>query len=603
MNEIRALIFHLDSDLAEVDRLCRKLKDANVAVKSVSASEFGQLYSGSFSALGSDIDLSALQFVYFFHQYNCRDEDFYRQFLAFFDPGDPVRGVFEDHPNEDVDVIFGHIKKWFETYRSRLKQDVRKTSDPTSASFKTDLLLNDLLRDLDGESDSETIGQKLFDIRNHLINRIKLLAPPYKKRKFAMSCSAPILGFLRGFETYAGGYDDVLVYAYRVHINRLLCRARVRALAAERFLAGELADEQKFRGAVAEWDALYFGGKDIGTDPGGVFRTELRLDEDPGYRDHCRCDDAFLNAYTIKKLMQCPDLSQSSPHGYSDDIISIVFGGCDTIRIPRYGEAEPGAANAADGALPGAFAALAQSHHDFLKELLPRLDSFSPFELTLFKELALRSAALCEEAALPLIAGDIRRYGAEAANRLSAVPTERQLPSTGAENALRAVLGFYRRNDRKGSYDVFISHRNADDDPDNRLPRRVYNRLLAARGLVPFLDVIDLAGLGSSEYTDALSLALDNSDNLALIVRTADDFKSEWLNYEWMSFRFEMNRGRKKSLFILKPANAGAPGKKSFRDSLPEFLQHSEIIEYDPDDPSGAAERLAEFIISQKSTL
>jgi hypothetical protein len=411
------------------------------------------------------------------------------------------------------------------------------------------------------------------------------------------------MSFLRGFDTYGSGYDDLLIYAYRVHINRLLCRARVRLLAAERFLSGEQKDEQKFFDAAGKWDDLYFHGNDIGNDPDSLFYKDLRLDEDPEYRDHCRCDDAFLNAYTIKKLIQCPDLSQSRPYGYAEDIISVVFGGCDTIRIPGYGEAAPCAAGEPEGALPEAFGALAQSHHDFLKELLPRLDSFSPFELELYKELALRSAALCEETDLPPLAGDIRRYGAEAANRLSAVSDERQLPSSGAENALRAVLGLYRRSDRGGKIDVFISHRNSDGDPENRLPRRIYNRLLAARGLVPFLDVIDLAGLGSSEYTDALSLALDNSDNLALLIRSADDFKSEWLNYEWMSFRFEMNRGRKKSLFILKPADAGGPVKKSFRDSLPEFLQHSEIIEYDPADPSAAADRLAEFIISQKSTL
>ena len=101
-------------------------------------------------------------------------------------------------------------------------------------------------------------------------------------------------------------------------------------------------------------------------------------------------------------------------------------------------------------------------------------------------------------------------------------------------------------------FDVFISKNSKDE-----LAARKLSELLQQRGLRVFESSISLSQMGQAEYSDAIDDALNNSRHLLVICsRNENGEKSEWVRYEWQSFRNEVFSGRKKGNIVVIRLNS-----------------------------------------------
>ena len=82
-----------------------------------------------------------------------------------------------------------------------------------------------------------------------------------------------------------------------------------------------------------------------------------------------------------------------------------------------------------------------------------------------------------------------------------------------------------------GKFDVFISHKSADD----AIASRVYDYLKQS-GRVVFCDHYTLGEMHDTRYDKRIREALDNSKHLILIASNPDYLKSGWVYDEWHGF-------------------------------------------------------------------
>ncbi len=619
---VRTLIFFDADPDAEADAhsICGALEALGVSARAVSQADLKRagfacgktdLLSLDFSFLGIDINLVQVFCLFRTGPANsaaylnlekavkvaCPKAKRYGRGRFYIEPGRT--------PRENAGAIIKYLNKTDLNLKGFLESlGDGAESDPAQLpliSYRYDLYLSHLCRMLDPSSEKAVVEASLKDMCRYLEKRIALLVPPYDTRKFSMASIPAIKNLLRGFETYGAGYDDPLVSALRVLVNFLLCRTHVRYLAAVKLLCGKSGGDERYSGAVRAWDELCFSGSAAGIN--GPAFSELELFADREYQDLCRCDTAFRFAMNMAVQSRCPGVSESSSYGFSYDDL-MLFEKARRYRVPTFAPEPASVSDTATDAdrtcAKDAFSEFAAHQLELCGKLYSLNESFLKDTLDCFCLFAQRGAALSSRIGADELKRQFSWYAGEADRLRSERPGG---PADLNENALRAALGCTPRGEADGRYDVFISYRRQQNDCENELPRRLYNRIRAYPDypLVPFLDVIELKKNGSSEFRAALDDALDRSDNLVLLIRDKLDPVSEWVRHEWSGFLWDCERGRKRgSLYLMMPSELAALQKTE--GFLPEFLTGHEIFEYSENDVTAAADRLCGFISSNRST-
>jgi len=89
------------------------------------------------------------------------------------------------------------------------------------------------------------------------------------------------------------------------------------------------------------------------------------------------------------------------------------------------------------------------------------------------------------------------------------------------------------------AYDVFISFKNNDDNgkptKESVTAKKLYD-FLTAKGLRVFFSNVELEFLGTAQYMDAITEALDSSVFLIAVGSSFDNLNSKWVKSEWSSF-------------------------------------------------------------------
>ena len=89
------------------------------------------------------------------------------------------------------------------------------------------------------------------------------------------------------------------------------------------------------------------------------------------------------------------------------------------------------------------------------------------------------------------------------------------------------------------AYDVFISFKNNDDNgkptKESLTAKKLYD-FLTAKGLRVFFSNVELEFLGTAQYMDAITEALDSSIFLIAVGSSHDNLNSKWVKSEWSSF-------------------------------------------------------------------
>ena len=97
-----------------------------------------------------------------------------------------------------------------------------------------------------------------------------------------------------------------------------------------------------------------------------------------------------------------------------------------------------------------------------------------------------------------------------------------------------------------GRYDVFISHKSADDI----LADKVYNYLKQS-GLEVFCDHHTLGELHDTEYDKRVTAALQNAKHLILLASRPEYVKDQWVYYEWHQFFSEKREGYRNGNLVM----------------------------------------------------
>ncbi len=110
--------------------------------------------------------------------------------------------------------------------------------------------------------------------------------------------------------------------------------------------------------------------------------------------------------------------------------------------------------------------------------------------------------------------------------------------------SLKVYLGQALPN--TGSYDVFISHKSADD----AIATKVYE-YLQQTGRVAFCDHFTLRELHDSEYDKRIVESLENSKHLVVVASDPEFLKDKWVYSEWHRFYNDKRLNRRNGNLIL----------------------------------------------------
>lgn len=97
-----------------------------------------------------------------------------------------------------------------------------------------------------------------------------------------------------------------------------------------------------------------------------------------------------------------------------------------------------------------------------------------------------------------------------------------------------------------GNYDVFISHKSADD----AIATKVYE-YLQQTGRVAFCDHFTLRELHDSEYDKRIVESLENSKHLVVVASDPEYLKDKWVYSEWHRFYNDKRLNRRNGNLIL----------------------------------------------------
>ena len=147
------------------------------------------------------------------------------------------------------------------------------------------------------------------------------------------------------------------------------------------------------------------------------------------------------------------------------------------------------------------------------------------------------------------------------------------------------------------AYDVFISFKNSDDQgkptKESETAKNLYD-FLTARGLRVFFSNVELEYLGTAQYMDAITEALDSSVFLIAVGSSHDNLNSKWVKSEWSSFLNDIYSNIKPNaaVFVL------CDGMKMHE--LPRALRQQQA--FDAGD-SGSFDKLYNFIYNASSRI
>jgi hypothetical protein len=131
--------------------------------------------------------------------------------------------------------------------------------------------------------------------------------------------------------------------------------------------------------------------------------------------------------------------------------------------------------------------------------------------------------------------------------------------------------------------DVFISARSTD----YQYAIQVY-QYLTGLGVRTFFSRESLPELGNSDYRKEIDKKLDEVQHLVVVVSSAENAKSPWVEAEWGFFINEKRSGRKMGNLITVTVGSLEP-----RD-LPASLRYHEVIPFGPE----AFEKIAHYVSS-----
>lgn len=117
-------------------------------------------------------------------------------------------------------------------------------------------------------------------------------------------------------------------------------------------------------------------------------------------------------------------------------------------------------------------------------------------------------------------------------------------------------------------YDVFISSKSED----YAYAREIYTFLMSNGANVFFADE-ELKNIGSSEYSEAIDRAIEDSTHMIVFASELAFLNSTWVKYEWRTFTDEIKSGRKNGniVTVLKDIQI---------DSVPIALRNHQSFEY-----------------------
>lgn len=123
-------------------------------------------------------------------------------------------------------------------------------------------------------------------------------------------------------------------------------------------------------------------------------------------------------------------------------------------------------------------------------------------------------------------------------------PSETSSCGESTLQSLKVYLGQALPN--TGNYDVFISHKSADD----AIATKVYE-YLQQTGRVAFCDHFTLRELHDSEYDKRIVESLENSKHLVVVASAPEYLKDKWVYSEWHRFYNDKRLNRRNGNLIL----------------------------------------------------
>lgn len=117
-------------------------------------------------------------------------------------------------------------------------------------------------------------------------------------------------------------------------------------------------------------------------------------------------------------------------------------------------------------------------------------------------------------------------------------------------------------------YDVFISSKSED----YKYARDIYSFLVGNGANVFFADE-ELKNIGSSEYSEAIDRAIEDSTHMIVFASELEFLNSTWVKYEWRTFADEIKSGRKKGNIVTILKNVQI-------DFVPIALRNHQSFEY-----------------------
>ncbi len=117
-------------------------------------------------------------------------------------------------------------------------------------------------------------------------------------------------------------------------------------------------------------------------------------------------------------------------------------------------------------------------------------------------------------------------------------------------------------------YDVFLSSK-SEDYP---YAEEVYN-FLQENGLNVFAASKELDKIGEAAYAVAIDAALDATEHMVVIASSIENIKSKWVDYEWRTFRNDLNSGYREGNLLTILSNITPK-------ELPAGLRHQQSFNY-----------------------
>ena len=117
-------------------------------------------------------------------------------------------------------------------------------------------------------------------------------------------------------------------------------------------------------------------------------------------------------------------------------------------------------------------------------------------------------------------------------------------------------------------YDVFLSSK-SEDYP---YAEEVYN-FLKENGLNVFAASKELDKIGEAAYAVAIDAALDATEHMVVIASSIENIKSKWVDYEWRTFRNDLNSGYREGNLLTILSNITPK-------ELPAGLRHQQSFNY-----------------------